>query len=683
MGNEIKIKVTAENGTVTTFGKLKEDLKDVETSADKAGTEIHGLGTDLKDTGEHVKGFTQPVVVAGGEMRKFSTHTQQVKSDLKALETGMAMSRQALSQLTSAFAQTDDAAQRVDLKKAISKIKSDLSSAGSAHKIKLTELMDLEPSPADGKKFVTKLADGIEAAGPIIPSVIAAALAASPLIGATISGAVIGGVGIGGVVGGLILASKDPRVKAAFTATATGLKQQLTEASSSFVTPAIAAIGTLGGAVQRINFKAIFADASRYVAPLAAGLGSFLSGVSSGIKDLVHAAGPVISVISTSLSDLGGVLKTAFHDMAAHGEEGAKALRTILTGVNAIIANVFYLINGLTTVYGWIDKIGGTAVFNLLELSMRDATGAAENAGSAVVTLAKKFLGVGDDAKTSANGIQSLAEQLNVTTTAARSLFGASTSAGEAIDAVTAAAKKNGKTLDSSTEKGRANRTAIENLATALEKQTNAYRDVNGEGAKADGVARINRETFIRLATTLTGSARRARELADQLLGIPAKRDVKITANTHDAEGRIKALQDKVNAVHGKTVTLTVRTVMSNGNIHVSGPGGSGTQVKGFASGGIIGAGHAAEGGPRSGLTLVGENGPELADLAPGTTVHSNGDSRRMLGQMGGGGTVTLKFVPSGNRVLDELFNWMLTHLKEVARTQYSSDANLMFGGTR
>ncbi|MFE1192935.1 phage tail protein [Streptomyces olivaceoviridis] len=47
------------------------------------------------------------------------------------------------------------------------------------------------------------------------------------------------------------------------------------------------------------------------------------------------------------------------------------------------------------------------------------------------------------------------------------------------------------------------------------------------------------------------------------------------------------------------------------------------------AAGGIVGA--AASGGLRSGLTLVGEHGPELADLPMGSRVWSNPDTRRKL----------------------------------------------------
>lgn len=55
----------------------------------------------------------------------------------------------------------------------------------------------------------------------------------------------------------------------------------------------------------------------------------------------------------------------------------------------------------------------------------------------------------------------------------------------------------------------------------------------------------------------------------------------------------------------------------------------------GRAAGGVVG--HAAEGGGRSGLTLVGEQGPELVDLPAGSQVHTTGDSRRMLAGSSGG----------------------------------------------
>jgi hypothetical protein len=59
----------------------------------------------------------------------------------------------------------------------------------------------------------------------------------------------------------------------------------------------------------------------------------------------------------------------------------------------------------------------------------------------------------------------------------------------------------------------------------------------------------------------------------------------------------------------------------------------------GKAAGGVAGGiGQAASGGARSNLTWVGEQGPELVDIAPGSRVHTAGDSQRMAGQGGQGG---------------------------------------------
>lgn len=59
-----------------------------------------------------------------------------------------------------------------------------------------------------------------------------------------------------------------------------------------------------------------------------------------------------------------------------------------------------------------------------------------------------------------------------------------------------------------------------------------------------------------------------------------------------------------------------------------------------FAHGGVVG--RAASGGPRSNQVLVGEQGPEIVDLAPGSMVHPAGQSKAMLkdwlhGYAGGG----------------------------------------------
>jgi phage-related protein len=101
-----------------------------------------------------------------------------------------------------------------------------------------------------------------------------------------------------------------------------------------------------------------------------------------------------------------------------------------------------------------------------------------------------------------------------------------------------------------------------------------------------------------------------------------------ISVGVRGAGAAISAVQGLINRIRnlvGKTVSIGVNFFKN--------AGGKLASALGFAHGGIVGA---ASGGARSALTLVGEHGPELVDLAPGTRVHSNEDSRRMV-QLGGG----------------------------------------------
>lgn len=92
-------------------------------------------------------------------------------------------------------------------------------------------------------------------------------------------------------------------------------------------------------------------------------------------------------------------------------------------------------------------------------------------------------------------------------------------------------------------------------------------------------------------------------------------------------------------------------------------------------TGGVVGA--AASGGPRTGLTLVGEYGPELAHLAAGTMVHSAGDTRRMLAGTGGGRPVLLENVIMLDGHL--LARQLLDPQRELVR-QLGGDVQAVYG---
>lgn len=75
----------------------------------------------------------------------------------------------------------------------------------------------------------------------------------------------------------------------------------------------------------------------------------------------------------------------------------------------------------------------------------------------------------------------------------------------------------------------------------------------------------------------------------------------------------------------------------------------------GMEHGGITPASHAAEGGPRGNSVLVGEQGPELVDLAPGSMVHPAGATRNMLANAAGGEQRIVLELRAGSSRVDEL----------------------------
>jgi hypothetical protein len=87
----------------------------------------------------------------------------------------------------------------------------------------------------------------------------------------------------------------------------------------------------------------------------------------------------------------------------------------------------------------------------------------------------------------------------------------------------------------------------------------------------------------------------------------------------------------------------------------VKGALGSVGSFLGLAHGGITGA---AGGGPRGGMTMVGEYGPELVRLPYGSQVYSNAQSQGMLGGGGGygGGGMQIELVGGGD---DMLLRWL------------------------
>lgn len=111
------------------------------------------------------------------------------------------------------------------------------------------------------------------------------------------------------------------------------------------------------------------------------------------------------------------------------------------------------------------------------------------------------------------------------------------------LDDAAAALKENGEGLDLTTEKGRDNKAALLDVATA-------WNNLSEEQRTADGAAKRARRAFVELATGMGMSKEEARDLAGELMNLPTKRTTKYTLEgVPEALGAAITLNDTLDVL--------------------------------------------------------------------------------------------------------------------------------------
>lgn len=394
------------------------------------------------------------------------------------------------------------------------------------------------------------------------------AVAAAPVIASTLSAAIIGGAGIGGVIGGVVLASRDARVKAAGAALGKNVMGTLEQQSQVFIAPVLTAIDDIGDSFERVSDKtdSIFRNSARYVAPLTAGLTSATEDIIGGVDDLVARAGPVIDAFSRGVSGTGKEIGKLLSDISENADGAADGVDTLFGTIDGLIQVTGGAITGLTAINEQLGKVGlnGGLLNTISKLNTelggtgrfaRHVAGETANLGGAQAAATSQATAYFDS-------LAGVNEELHEQEAASRSAYAATTSAAEATANATKVINENGRGLSLNSQKGRENRNALSNLAEAYKRQYDATVAVNGVGAKSAGVANRNREAFVALATKAGYSAGKARELATSLGLIPAKKPTAITANTSSASAKISAFRKQMDTVD-RFIPVTIRVSVS------------------------------------------------------------------------------------------------------------------------
>jgi uncharacterized protein YoxC len=224
----------------------------------------------------------------------------------------------------------------------------------------------------------------------------------------------------------------------------------------------------------------------------------------------------------------------------------------------------------------------------------------------------------------------------------------------EATAGLTAEAYTLGEGFDITTEAGRGAEAALEDVGRSLIDMAQAHRDGSVSTAELAEKQREARATLVEVAGQMGATGEKTRELiaiygsvpgftktianyetnralelkgqfVEALNGVPPTTSTTASFNAWGAiQGVYSYIQEigRIPRSVNTTVTQSIRQAER--------------RATGGVTGGITGA--AAAGGVHDGWTWVGEDGPELAKLAPGSQVASNPDSMRMAAESGGYG---------------------------------------------
>lgn len=463
-------------------------------------------------------------------------------------------------------------------------------------------------------------------------------------------------------------------------AEAEGVSGKFTAATSG-MTGAVSKVGLAFGAVMAITQAFGSSDAG-------------VKGVDTTTKALLQLAG--------TGNDTSGTLKDLNHDLSVLAEpRWAQSIESSLSSLTNNFADTFNqskdriaavdgALSGLVS-SGHADqaarvfqaladraKAQGMSLADLKNLlpqyqNALDATTTSEHlqvqAGDSLATVNDKL----------SQSLGDLTSALSAANNAVLGLMGSEDAYYGAIQSATDAVKQNGKATEVTTAAGRANRQALEALAKAgLDYLAGLQQQGDGQDVIHSKLLAVEAQ-FYRTARSMGYTDAQAKELRDSIFGDAAAADA----------GAVSA-QNMAAALRGipaqKRVTVTVTAVgngvnllqSSNSNVvtYVN-PGGS--RVRAQRTGGISAA---AGGGPRGNWTLVGEEGPELAELPPGTMVRSHPDTQAALARGGFGGgapVVNLNvYAPIGSQ--RELERWLLEAGRMLVRTVGHGSTEATFG---
>jgi len=601
-------------------------MKSLDAQTNKASRSMDGLSRNVEDVEQSIDGATKSVRTHGEQVRILRAEYEQTTKRIAELDA------QFLAGGDGKAIEKSLREQRSHLA-AIQRIAREIQRT-TGTKFSLT---------GDDSKPITGVLEGllgsIPSMGGVPPQLLAGGVAIgaalAPGISAAVAGAVVGTVGAGGIVGGVLLASQDLRVRAAFVDLKDTFLQTMEPAAAAFVEPVTKSVDVLKAYLAGGTLQSVIRSSAPFTDEWVNGIIGFVDKTAKGVGVAIDRSQPLFDMWEKELPETGKAVGDFFRSISADAPGAAKALGQVFDVLQAGTRATGDAIGGLTVLNDLLQFPGvGDALSNLPLDGTLGAIGRFVN-GPEIQSAGQYMTGFVNTTKLASAALieeqtalrqteqktRDLAiAQLDATAKARdlkdawNELHGAQMSLDESlkraydglkqVEAAFQGAGSDSVKGDSQSAVDR--RYALEQEATAAIAVAQAYLDMTGDAAgaqkKLDDFKKKAEE-----ATGATGAARKeVDKLADSLFRLPTKRDIFVTTYIRTVEGDFRSGERDSS---GRPVAAGIDT--------------------------------RAEGGPLDYGTpyLFGEKGPEVGVFGPrGGQMYSSADSRNLTRAWAGGG---------------------------------------------
>lgn len=478
----------------------------------------------------------------------------------------------------------------------------------------------------------------------------AAAIPAGAFLGGAAGGGILAGAGAAAAGGGLAGAWMDDPDKfdQMWSHSIDNVRTRWLDSSRAFGDELTGALKVADITLKNLPVERVLAMSQSLVAPLTEGAGQGITNLAAGLADGLEKVQPIVDNVGPKLASLGNAAGDAFRMISEGSEGGAQALGDFVTAAGYAIKATGLLILGLEKSYENIRSFGvgvrdavrqsdfGPAAEGITSMlfDIRDSTmSATRSLGFAEGASRDTAFAWGEMAEAGAAAAMetlSLNDALTATRNTMLSMADANIAVAQGWIDLKDELADGAKTLDLNTQAGIDNQRAIVGQVELLERQRQQAIETGGGTVDAVNAANAAYDAQIEKLRQDAYAAGYNKQKVDELIAslgnVP--RDTTATVRVPGLQESLRAgesLRQRLDAIDGR---------VAEANVYVYYHQRGQSLNAALRTGGIKGA---ATGGPQSGLTEVGEEGPELVRLPTGAMVYPKANRNQMMAGGGGG----------------------------------------------